>query len=315
MRDILARLGEVGPFVGIKAYLRQGAAWRGRPVVDALVLNWIEGELLHPRTGRFSRWRACKLWLRLQLMRRAARQLVFVRHNHYPHATRPADVPPVRRWVDRLERVAGVAATHSRAAAGSGRHYVPHPLYRHGPVQPQAVAPWALPPRYFVMFGVIAPYKRIEEVVLAFPPGQHLVVAGAVGDADYARQVQSLQRPNVQVRLGFVGDAEGLALVAGAQALLIAHADADVIVSGSFFFAASVATPVIAVETPFLRSVHEEFGPALVQPVADIAALAAAAAHFTRAGDGGALAARIEQAFGDEAVARAWQPLLQPARR
>lgn len=312
MRDILGRLGEVGAFVGVKAFVR-GSLRLAPPRVDLLVLNWVEGGLLDS-SGRFSLRAALKLWLRLSLMRLAARRLVFVRHNHYPHATPAADVKRVQAWVDRLERRCDVAVTHSRAAALGARRYVPHPLYRHGPVQPRAVSDWGLPAQYFVMFGVITPYKKIDEVIQHFPADRYLVIAGAVGDEEYVQHIRSLQRPNILVRAGFIGDTEAQALVARATALLIAHADADVIVSGSFFFAASVGTPVLAVATPFLRSIEAEFGPGFAVPAADVKALCHSAAGFERT-DTAAFAAQAEQAFGDDAVVAAWAPLLPPEGR
>ena len=309
MRDILGALGEVGPFIGARRFVLDALRLRARPA-DLLVLNWLDSELLDPASHRLSLRRALKLCARIVVMRCAARRVVFVRHNHYPHATLPHETARARRWVDRLERLCRLAVTHSPAAATPDRRYVPHPLYRHGPLQRQAVADWGLPGDYFVMFGVIAPYKQIAEVIASFPAHRQLVVAGAVGDARYADRLASLQRPNVRVRAGFVDDAQGQALVAGATALLIAHADADVIVSGSFFFAASVGTPVIAVQTPFLLDAHASFGAAVVTPVPDLAALCDAAAGFERRAGHGEVDARVEQAYGDAAVRAAWAPIV-----
>lgn len=309
MRDLLGQQGEVGPFIGTRRFVLDVLRLRASRV-DLLVLNWLDSELLDPASHRLLLRRALRLCARIVAMRCAARHVVFVRHNHYPHATLPHETARARRWVDRLERLCCTAVTHSPAAATADRRYVPHPLYRHGPLQRQAVADWDLPDDYFVMFGAIAPYKRLAEVIAAFPAQRQLVIAGAVGDEAYARALAALQRPNMRLRAGFVDDAQGQALVAGATALLIAHADADVIVSGSFFFAASVGTPVIAVQTPFLLDAHASFGAAVVTPVPDIAALCQAAAGFERGARRGEVDARIEQAYGDAAVLAAWAPIV-----
>ncbi|OJT49837.1 hypothetical protein BSR04_00530, partial [Serratia plymuthica] len=54
------------------------------------------------------------------------------------------------------------------------------------------------------------------------------------------------------------------------QGLIICHADPDMIVSGSFFYALSVKSRVICVETDFLRWANNTFGDDVVVCFRDI---------------------------------------------
>ena len=79
----------------------------------------------------------------------------------------------------------------------------------------------------------------------------------------------------VRFRPGLLPEADAQAIVSNATALLISHADEDVIVSSSFFYAMTLQVPVVAVETPFLRWISTRVGPDLLRLHANVGALCA----------------------------------------
>ena len=162
----------------------------------------------------------------------------------------------------------------------------------------------ALPADYFVVFGRIVRYKRIAELVAAFPPDRTLVVIGTVGDRAYADELVALASGNIVVLPGALSEPEAQAIVVRSRALLIAHADDDVIVSSSFFFGMSLATPVLAVATPFLRWIAPRLGPALLRLADDIAGLCRLL-ELPSAMPTSDDEDIVERTFGDEVVRRA----------
>jgi len=317
MQDALAQHGEVvapAPFQRLVRDLLRGRWTR----YDALVLNWVENEMLDPRTHRLAASRVLRVALKLAAARLFARQTVFVRHNLHPHATLPAQRSIASRIVDALEHLCSRVVVHSGAHLGAARRmYCPHPLYRTQPALPCAALPrWhaELPAAYYVVFGKVARYKRILELAQCFPADCTLLVTGPCDDAAYGQEIAGLGRPNVLYRPGFLDDGQAQAIVRRSCGLVLAHAGDSTVVSGSFFYAMSLPVPVLALETPFLRWVAPAVGSELLTLCDDLGALGRAARQLQRPRDMAPLRARVALAFGDAALARALQPVLGPAR-
>jgi glycosyltransferase involved in cell wall biosynthesis len=303
MRELLAGYGDVVRYEGTKAWalrLLKGRFWR----YDYAVLNWMENEFVDLRSGRIS-WKGfAKVLAKTLIIKAGVRRVVYVRHNNYPHAAQGPAMERSRKLVDWYCRLFANVLSHSGALTAAGAAYCPHPLYRIAE-QRGADLPRALPEAYFVVFGRIARYKKIEELIAGFPANKTLVVAGAVADEAYARRLQERQRDNVIVMPGKLSEAQAQKLVADARGVVISHADGDVVVSGTFFYAMSVRRPVFAIETPFLRWIAPRVGDELLHLGRDMRELCQTIADAAPADDALNLSGRIEEQFGDEAVRRA----------
>jgi glycosyltransferase involved in cell wall biosynthesis len=295
MRESLAAFGRVVRYDGVVA------TWRmHHRRIDWLVLNWTDNDLLDRKTKRVAARKIVRLFAKTLLMRLAARRLAFVRHNVYPHAVARGGEERARRWVDRYERLFDAVLAHSGDETQRGRDYCPHPLYRRVDAVVDPPLLHALPARFFVVFGRIVRYKHLDRLMAAFPEDETLLVIGAVGDRRHADELAASARPNVRFRPGLVDEAEAQAIVSKSTALLIAHADADVIVSASFFFAMSLGVPVVAVRTPFLDWIAPRLGPSLLRTAADVDDLVRSLPSMT--GTPAPTVEAIEREFGDEAV-------------
>jgi glycosyltransferase involved in cell wall biosynthesis len=273
MRELLGAFGEVVAFRGFGEALRSNLrSRRGR--LDVVVLNWTDNDLLDRRTKTVALRKVAKLFARTFALRLVAKQLVFVRHNNFPHAVAHGHEAEAARWVDRYERLFDTVLTHSGEEQQLPRRYCPHPLYHRVPIADgtRASLGW-LPSHYFVVFGRIVRYKKLAELMRAFPADRTLLVLGAIGDQAYAKELASIERPNVVFKPGLIDETDAQAIVANSAALLISHADEDVIVSSSFFFAMSLRVPVIAVATPYLRWVAPRVGPDLLRLASDVEGL------------------------------------------
>ncbi|MGK8186615.1 glycosyltransferase family protein [Serratia marcescens] len=236
---------------------------------DIIFINWLDSGIIDKR-GKVKRILFFKAILRVILFKIVAKKLIYVRHNLYPHGTRREDTHRAKRYSDFLMKFSGQGIVHSPAAIKSGLDYVPHPLYKtdnefiHNQMQQ------VIKDDYFVFFGRINKYKRLEELMRSFPANKKLVIAGSYDDESYVEHLRKSAPDNVTIQAGFIDDATAELMISSSQGLIICHADPDMIVSGSFFYALSVKSRIICVETEFLRWANIEFGDDVVVCFKDI---------------------------------------------
>ncbi|MDB5893959.1 MAG: hypothetical protein JWQ88_1490 [Rhodoferax sp.] len=318
MREVLSRYGEVKQFQGVKQSILDVLRWNRRRY-DVAFFNWMENDILHPRTHRISWLRVAKVFLKTLATGFISRRTVFFRHNLYPHATLKSQEHLAQRILARYERLFDVVYVHSGAHLDNGRIYCPHPLYPHAAPEPSggeadglpASLKRPLPDEFFVAFGRIARYKQILELAKAFPADRNLLIIGSISDMAYSRELEAIDRPNIFYRPGLLSEADAQATILKSRAVVISHAGDNTIVSGSFFYAVSLPVPVIAVETPFLKWAAPRVGGELMALAPDLPGLAQAAHRFRTLPDLAHLQPRIQQEFGDDAIAAALSVAVQ----
>jgi beta-1,4-mannosyltransferase len=268
-----ANLSELGDVVPVGTPLQRiTRAFAKKPSFDVVIAGWLENALVTEH-GRISAVGLGKMIAGTLLLRAQARRVIYVRHNRFPHSANPSHARVLTRLLDVFERLYDITMTHSPAEAGPQRAYCPHPLYdtvQEDPFLPRDID---LLPGYFVVFGRIAPYKNIEALIEGFPDNQRLLVAGVVDDDVYARRLMQLRRPNVVIVPGYLSEAQAQSVLRRAAGVVVSHCAADVIVTGSFFYAISSSKPVYAVATPFLRAIAAQVGPSVLQTADDVAGL------------------------------------------
>lgn len=300
MRELLGDFGVVERFAGIKSLLRQLP--RSLRCYDIVVVNWLESAIVAFDTGRISLRGTVRVFFKTLLMKAFAKRLVFVRHNNYPHETAPGRERAARRLIDFYEALFDVVITHSGADEDEGRRYCPHPLYRRTIVASAPPLAVALPDEYFIAFGRIEPYKKLDTLIENFPSGRTLVVAGSVRDAAYANRLARIRRGNVVFLPGRLDEAAAQRLVRSARGVVIANAEPDMLVSGTFFYAMSLGRPVFAVTTPFLAWARERIGNELLVLGADLKRLCRAIAACDARPVSAASREAVAREFGDAAI-------------
>lgn len=295
MIEALTRFGTVrGASIGrLSELLRPTGIQR----FDHVFLNWVENGLVGT-DGRVGFYRFLKIAAKISLLKLFVRNVIFVRHNHCPHGVAEADRARAKRHTDRLERLCHVAIVHSEREVRPGRLYVPHPLYRS-----VATADSCEPEDYFILFGRLSRYKRIDSVLAGFPRNRRLLIAGACDDAAYLAELKALAGPNVTFRGEYLSESEAQALVMASQGLIIGHSESDMIVSASFFYAMSLGVRVFCLSSPFLAWAGEALGPDVVRVAPTLTELSGSLAEAEpRQPLEDKSLQRIEALFGDDAV-------------
>jgi glycosyltransferase involved in cell wall biosynthesis len=303
MSEAFSTFGDVEDVPSIRTFSR--APWRFARKFDVIVFNWIENKIVNKK-GAWSGLGVLKLFSQILYGKLLAKRSIFVRHNNFPHAAGGVKGEQMRRFIDLLENAFDDCITHSGHNATAKRHYVPHPLYH--PVD------ITVPPsseHYFVVFGRIERYKGVHDLIVGYTSEHRLVIAGPCHDAEYRAELEHLRiGRNVDLRIGFISEEDATSLVANSLGLVLSHSGRDMVATGSYFFAAGLGTPVIAIETPFLNWVVNDLG----QPGVYIASntnelmeFAAAAGRVSREMVRGEAHTR----FGPEAVRSSLQKILE----
>lgn len=115
-----------------------------------------------------------------------------------------------------------------------------------------------------LFFGRIRPYKGVEDLMTVFsgwPADARLTVAGKPLDGSTEASLRRLasQDPRIDLRLGYVPDAEVAQLFGTADLVVLPFN--DVLNSGSALLALSHDRPVLLPDVPQFRELREQVGP------------------------------------------------------
>lgn len=300
MAENLRHFGEVSPFPSTREFsFNPFRAFRRR--FDYLILNWIESAAYGPQ-GTPSIWRAARLHAYLLAAKAVAGRVVWVRHNNYPHGVISKEAKlRAEKLLARIEDRVDVVITHSPVEANGKRKYVPHPLYS---TNADASNPLSVKD-YFFLFGHMAPYKKLDEVIRFAPPDINLVVAGPANNRAHLAQLQALAqgKSNIHLMPGFLDSAVAARIALDSRGIIVANADADMVVSGSHIYALSLGVPLFAVRTPFVDWLSNSSGLGGVHAFDSLESLLDALSRTAEAGTRPD-PARVDELFGDAAVLR-----------
>lgn len=252
MKDFLSSYGMVLPFEKsnfLKVFFNIGTD-------DYIFFNWIENSMVKNR--RFSIVGFLKVFLFLVFFRMRSSNIVFVKHNNYPHNCCKKDIKKSIWAVSVFEKICNRVIVHSIPDLRKNYFYIPHPLYKEVS-EPELIN--CVNDKYLV-FGRIVPYKKIEELIVSFPKDKKLIIAGACDDKLYLEKLIGLcdKKLNIEIIPRFLNHDEIKALAEESSGILITHNDDDMIVSGTFFYAMTLRSKVYALETPFFKWAESKMG-------------------------------------------------------
>lgn len=191
---------------------------------------------------------ARRLFLAVLLLRLTLRGTTVVRtlHNLHPRNRISRAQKLLLAWLDRLTTWVILLNTSAVSTIDAPTSTILHGHYR------DWYSVHALPdpmPGRLTYFGLIRPYKGVERLLDAFrqlPGDLHtLVVAGRPVDADLGQRVREFaaRDQRVELRLGFLSDAELVRVVGEAELIVLPYL--DMYNSGSALAALSLNRPIL----------------------------------------------------------------------
>lgn len=233
-RAIFAVLGEVRPlplsifFAVLIAFKRQK---------KYAVLNWFEDAPSQVNVSLI-RFIQCLTILFIFWLFRV--KIIWFKHNLVPHAK--PDCIYFKILVMILSKISFKAITHRPYSTFS---YVPHPLC--SPAHP-AVSLAEPAADFFLIFGAVKGYKRISELLRHWPAERSLVILGFCNSASLEAEIkQVIKDRNLLVKwenTKFSDQALDDALRV-CRGVVIPNNDTAMLVSGSFYMAASYGKPIL----------------------------------------------------------------------
>ncbi|MGA2552704.1 MAG: hypothetical protein ABSF50_21385 [Burkholderiaceae bacterium] len=216
------------------------------------ILNWFDDKLAwygdHPTKTLI------KSILMLAALRFRSNQIIWVRHNLWPHGlARPCLRQELLLWGMRL--LTTTVVCHRKYGVRRAT-YIPHPLYFEGNLQN------TLRDIEFFYFGAIKRYKGLEELLATWPPNRRLVIAGAAADEQVLDSLRELIRAralDIELVDRFLLEDELNAYLRRSKYVVLPHLNDTMIVSGAFYHAASFGCNLILRQGTFASFVAREF--------------------------------------------------------
>ncbi|HBS5675285.1 TPA: hypothetical protein MAK66_005012 [Klebsiella pneumoniae] len=229
---------------------------------DIAIINWLENGFVN-KNGGISYVGIIRVFIILLLLKIRFKKLLYVKHNHYPHNIKTKHIKMVISMMKIMASFFDFAVVHSPTEVNLT--YLPHPLYKY----PLELSQNKSNPDIdkYIIFGRITRYKKIEDVILAFPDNKKLIIAGGCEDREYLSFLEELikNKTNIIIKGYFLSDKDAENLIKGCNGLILSHSNEEMIVSGSFFYSLTMGVKVYAIETPFLTWVEENVGENVIQ--------------------------------------------------
>lgn len=256
MKNVFSELGTVSKLPSMKDFLKNPIRiYRQR--FDLVVISWYENILIS-KNGKLSFKGVFDYFKFIFFLKIISKKSIYIRHNVYPHGTSKKHAKLCRKIIDISEGFYSSVIVHSGHMASEKRFYVPHPLYKLPENEDKNIAFHNEP--FFLIFGQILPYKKIEDVIDVLPDSCNLIIAGVCKDANYLKLLKekSYNKGNIIINPEFLTDEDAAQLVSRATAVIINHSDEDMIVSGTYFFAISLGVPILCVNSGFFNWMNSE---------------------------------------------------------
>ncbi len=278
---------------------------------DLFHLHWPEALVGHGRGVRLLASTLLSRLLRLRL-RLARVPVVYTLHNREPHEAMSPRQLRDRRAFERLAAIEIHLVPEPDRVTAAEAVAIPHGSY----VEPHGAHPRSeRVPGRALFFGLIRPYKGIEELLDAFAAvdedGATLRLVGKPMDPALADAIAQQDDARISHRFGFIPDRELVAEVTAAQLVVLPYRRLHS--SGAALVALSLGRPVLIPDSVTGRALRDEVGSDWVQlfegPLTAAALAGALAATRTPPADAPDLSARTWRAVR-EAHARVYRRAL-----
>jgi len=173
-------------------------------------------------------------------------KIIWIKHNFAPHANQHCFYFKI--LVTILTKLNFKSITHRPYLTFS---YIPHPL---GTMANPETSQTYHEEDFFLIFGAVKKYKRINSLLACWPTERPLLILGFCNDSSLEAEIRQLiSDRNLQVKWDnskFSDQALHEALTV-CRGVIIPNNDSAMLVSGSFYMAASYRKPILMPESDF----------------------------------------------------------------
>lgn len=233
-----------------------------------LLYHWIENRAFKNRgASKKLNYSGLLQWVVYLLLNIAtpAKSVYFI-HNHAAHDTTGL----LKRFSEFLiytfSRTTSIRVVHDPAACQIyNAKYLPHPIYWDSPLATERTKlnTGTSATRTFGIIGAIRPYKKIDQILRAWPRDQKLIIRGK-GDDTYIHELAEIIRnsnlgSSVDLKNAFLSKQDFDSTLKGLDGIILPHENGSMLVSGAFFEAIGLTPFIIARRTRFFQHVSNIF--------------------------------------------------------
>jgi beta-1,4-mannosyltransferase len=214
---------------------------------DILFLNWVEDFSLRKNIFYYIIW-----VFYMFLARILFKKIVWVKHNIVPHDSSKSLRFKFMCWV--LNKISDVKIAHKPM---QDYIFLPHPKYESN---------YDLLNKKrdieYLFFGAIKPYKNLVTLLNTWPQETSLCIRGYCNNETLEHEIRDLiltRRLNVSFVNKYITDEELELLLYRTKFVLIPHMDEKMIVSGTFYHAASLGANIVVLNSSFGNFLKDNF--------------------------------------------------------
>lgn len=213
-----------------------------------IVINWLEDISCSKGAGFFF---LNFFWL--VLVRFVYSKVIYVKHNLNPHSSKGIYYYKIMSYA--LNCMSDVKVAHRPF---KGFNYVPHPTYS------EKNDDFVLNGRRTIenlFLGQIKPYKGVLELITNWPDNMELLIVGECADFELDSQIREFvnNKSNINYINKFVSDYDYEYYLSQAKRVVLSHLANSMLVSGTFYHAASLGCNIIMNEGGFYDYCKSKF--------------------------------------------------------
>lgn len=264
---------------------------------DVLILNWLEDYPCLKKGFLGEAQETLRVVLGMFIANLYYRKIIWVRHNYKPHLEHSKLC--YRILCGAISFFSDNTVTHRKVEEFESK-VISHPLYKKTEAQP--VAPFG-----YLIFGNIKPYKNVPLILKNWDPKRELKIIGKCKSTELNSEITTLiadRLPKVIYENRFMEVEELNGLLSSATFVILAHEEASMIVSGTFYHAISYGANVVLKDSQYARNVKSEFP--LVHLVENFGDALAGLVPFPRQ----EIIALADLTYSDSVIAKQWSDLL-----
>ena len=190
-----------------------------------------------------------------------SKNLVFVRHDVYPHWAVGKSRAIAKKLVDLSETLAfDKVLVHSSHYKGRFRKCLPHPVFEFG-----GSGPAGPPSDALVYLGGFGSYKKLDLLIETWDRPSRLILAGECRDVAYLDSLKAKARgKNIEFVTHLLSDDEAMRLVRSCAAMIVPQSAPSYIISSTLYFGLSCGVPVICNSLPHAKELANEGFPGII---------------------------------------------------
>lgn len=241
------------PFAGVfKSYISVIKSGR----YDYVVLNWLDAGLVDRSEGKIKFKLFVLFFLKLLFFKSISKNILYVRHNHYPHGLKREYYGAFDAIFSLIEFLSSRIVVLNNFKNSKNYIKISHPRYKVSfPVISNKVVSDDIQERYVLAFGSIDKYKGYIELVDNWDFSIQLVIVGKASDYQFLSELVGLSKnKNILIINKFISENELQSLVCNSSFVILMHEEKHQILSGSLVYALSFPVPVLA----YIRSSNSD---------------------------------------------------------